>query len=265
MRIGIEGIGLWGHGLTDWQGFVAGLADGFSATAENPGTPVPAGIPARERRRAPLAVKLAIEAINQAATMSGLNEQDMCSVFSSAMGDSHITDYICRTLATDKLSMSPTKFHNSVHNTASGYWSISTGNRLPSTFISAFTNSFPVALLEAAVLAIDEGKPTALALYDVAFGQPLYDICPISEDFAAAFVLTPEPASARWIVDLNIEAITEQNSATQPDNETTFIKERIRNNPVALALTLCELLAGQKPATMRWPLSKQSCLSAQLR
>jgi hypothetical protein len=264
MKIGIEGIGLWAHGLTSWQGFSAGLTDGFSVPAESPGKPAPTGIPARERRRAPLSVKLAIEVINQAATMSEINEQDMCSVFSSAMGDNHITDYICRTLAADKLSLSPTKFHNSVHNTASGYWSISTGNRLPSTFISAFTNSFPVALLEAAALAIDEAKPTALALYDVAFGQPLYDICPASEDFAAAFILTPEPTTARWVLDLNIEATTEQNAAAQPDSETAFIKERLHNNPAALALTLCELLAGQQPATLRWPLSKQSCLSAQL-
>jgi len=258
MKIGIEGIGLWGQGLTGWPEFQAGLDNGFAQQVDKPPAPTPAGIPARERRRAPLSVKLAIECINQAASMAGLPEQDMCSVFASAMGDSHITDYVCKTLADNNRALSPTKFHNSVNNAASGYWSISTGNRLPSSFISGFRNSFPVALLEAAALAISEDRPTALAIYDVAFGNPLFDICPSGEDFAAAFVLTPTPDSARWILELEVE----QFATDAPKSPTPFVQERMHKNPSASALTLCEMLGRAKPDSISWPLGTRTSLVA---
>ena len=85
MKIGINGIGLWGYGMTSWSEFEAGLRSGFANESANPSTPAPAAIPPRERRRAPLSVKMAIEVINQAATMAAIDEQTMCSVFASVL------------------------------------------------------------------------------------------------------------------------------------------------------------------------------------
>jgi hypothetical protein len=256
MKIGINGIGLWGRGLTEWQDFVNGLQQGFSEPPADPGKPGPTSIPARERRRAPLAVKLAVEVINQAATMAKQDESELCSVFASAMGDSHITDYICRTLAGEQKMLSPTKFHNSVHNSTSGYWSISTGSRLPSTFVSAFNDSFAAALLEAATIALSENRPTALAIYDVAFGQPLHDICPASEDFAAAFIVSPDPANSRWALELEFAGDNVANTGSHK-----FINERIQNNPAAHALTLCALLADDSLKQACWQLGPDATLS----
>ena len=45
--------------------------------------------------------------------------------------------------------VSPTRFHNSVHNTAAGYWTIATGRREPTTTITMGDVSFEAALLEA--------------------------------------------------------------------------------------------------------------------
>ena len=61
-------------------------------------------------------------------------------------GDLAITDYMCETLATDPTAVSPTKFHNSVHNAAAGYWTIAAGAMEPATAISA---DFAMGLLEA--------------------------------------------------------------------------------------------------------------------
>ena len=52
-------------------------------------------------------------------------------MFASTYGDLAITDYMCSTLAKAPMTLSPTRFHNSVHNAAAGYWSIATACRQP--------------------------------------------------------------------------------------------------------------------------------------
>jgi len=173
--------------------------------------------------------------------MANVDEAEVCSVFSSAMGDNHITDAICRTLADENDILSPTLFHNSVHNVTSGYWCIATENRQPSTFVSCFKHSFSLALVETVATALSEQKTTVLAIYDTAFAMPLFDICPIREDFAAGFVIDPDTDSATWTFEISMrpEGATYQ-------SKNTYIAERIKNNPAALALSLCELISEEQ-------------------
>jgi hypothetical protein len=57
----------------------------------------------------------------------------------------------------DPLALSPTRFHHSVHNAASGYWAMASHSMAASTALSAFQNSFAAGLLEAATqCAADE-------------------------------------------------------------------------------------------------------------
>ena len=51
--------------------------------------------------------------------------------------------------------LSPTRFHNSVHNAPAGYWSIATQSREPSTSLCRDDESFQAALLEAAAASRD--------------------------------------------------------------------------------------------------------------
>jgi hypothetical protein len=263
MRFGVDGIGLWGQGFSSWEDFCGCINDDFEETLEEQSPPNPENIPGRERRRAPLSVKLAVEVIGQAARMANTKEHDLCSVFSSAMGDNHISDYICRTLAGPDKALSPTIFHNSVNNVTSGYWCIATKNHQPSTFVSCFNHSFPAALLEAVSLATSESRKTALAIYDVAFGPPLFDICPIAENFAAGFIINPDADNARWQFQLNIEQ--KENPSCQSNKP--FINSRIRQNPSAQALMLCELITSNRKS-IEIPMSSgtglQPTLSIQL-
>ena len=48
------------------------------------------------------------------------------TVFTSSGGDGDNCHAICETLATTDRLISPTRFHNSVHNAPAGYWSIAT-------------------------------------------------------------------------------------------------------------------------------------------
>src|SRR5207249_3493148 len=97
-------------------------------------------------------------------------------VFASAYGDLAVNDYLCATLARAPLEVSPTRFHNSVHNAPAGYWAIATGCTRASTAISAGDASFGAGLLEAALLACSESGPTLLAACDVAAVGPLRDV-----------------------------------------------------------------------------------------
>ena len=63
--------------------------------------------------------------------------------------------------------LSPTKFHNSVHNAAAGYWSIGTGSYAPYTAISAYRYTFAAGLLETLAQVVSEGRPILLVAFDI--------------------------------------------------------------------------------------------------
>ncbi|MEJ0008028.1 MAG: beta-ketoacyl synthase chain length factor [Steroidobacteraceae bacterium] len=86
--------------------------------------PQPSLLPPNERRRAPDTVAVALEVAQAACLNAGRDPAQLPTVFASTYGDLAITDYMCSTLARAPLTLSPTRFHNSVHNAASGYWSI---------------------------------------------------------------------------------------------------------------------------------------------
>ncbi|WP_043091560.1 beta-ketoacyl synthase chain length factor, partial [Xanthomonas sp. SHU 166] len=144
----IEGIGFWAPGLPGWT-LAQAFARGEGAPLETPGRPSPQLLAPNERRRAPDTVAVSLDAALAACQDAGRDPATLPSVFTSTHGDLAITDYMCTTLASEPLSVSPTKFHNSVHNAAAGYWTIGAGATAAATAISAHSGSFAQGLLEA--------------------------------------------------------------------------------------------------------------------
>ena len=124
LSVWVSGIGLWAPGASTWDAFRDVVSGGAPSGASE--RPVADVLPPNERRRAPESVLLAAAAAGQAVRMSGRDAATLPCVFASAHGDQVITDYMCQTLATAPLELSPTKFHNSVHNAPAGYWTIAT-------------------------------------------------------------------------------------------------------------------------------------------
>ncbi|MDP3616451.1 MAG: beta-ketoacyl synthase chain length factor, partial [Rhodoferax sp.] len=122
----IEGIGLLGPGLNDWPGAQAVLAGRQPYLPQKTLLPSPTLLPAAERRRSGAIVKLTLATGLEAIAAAGLAAVSLPSVFSSSGGDGENCHAICEMLASQDRQISPTRFHNSVHNTASGYWSIAT-------------------------------------------------------------------------------------------------------------------------------------------
>ena len=203
LQIAVEGIGLWAPGLPGWDAGAAALCGNVELSTQAPARPAPAVLSPNERRRAPESVLLALDVAAQACAMAGRDGAQLPHVFASAYGDLAINDYLCATLARAPLEVSPTRFHNSVHNAPAGYWAIATGCRESSTAISAADTTFGAGLLEAALLAHAEQRAVLFAVFDVAASGPLTDVIACDIAFAAAWVLAP--VSPRAVATLTLD------------------------------------------------------------
>ena len=197
----IEGVGFWASRLPGW----IAARDILTGRAQAPVAPVPrpspALLPPAERRRAPDTVALALEVAARACEAAGRDPKTLASVFASTHGDLAISDAICDTLAKTPSLTSPTKFHNSVHNAAAGYWTIGTGCLKPYTSVSGYYFTFGQGLLEACVQALSEGAPVLYVAFDIEARGPVGTMQPSRGVFAGGLVISPE-ASERTVARL---------------------------------------------------------------
>jgi len=164
--------------------------------AEPPATLLAAAL----RRRASGLTRLVAEVAAQASGQAGAELAGSTFVFGSSLGEVGCAVEIIASFRGEGGLPSPTKFHNSVHNTAVGYLSIATGNRLGATAVAAGPATAPMALLEAAMLLSERGGAALLLLADEALPTPLTS-CGTYSTAAAALYLTAE-RTARSIARL---------------------------------------------------------------
>ena len=170
----IEGLGFWCSGLPSWDAARAFVADG-ERPADAPARPSPQLLAPNERRRAPDTVAVALDVALAACQAAGREPASLASVFASTHGDLGITDYMCATLASAPQTVSPTRFHNSVHNAAAGYWTIGAGCTRAATALSAFDASFAQGLVEA-IAQLGEQEAVLLVGYDGQSDGPLRSV-----------------------------------------------------------------------------------------
>lgn len=240
----VQGIGLIGPGLTDWQSGARALAGEEAYSPSPTNVPPPEGLPPAERRRTGATVKLALSVVQQAVAAAGVDPVRVPAVFSSSGGDGLICHEICETLASADRQLSPTRFHNSVHNAAAGYWSLATGATAASTALCAHDGSFAAGLLEALALVAADHVPVLLSTYETSYPEPLRTKRPLPDSFAVALVLTPAPephALARITASLC-------NAGTAADRLAEPQLEALRAAlPAARSLPLLRLLARREP------------------
>lgn len=191
----IEGIGLLGPGLENWTSGREILAGRAAYVPQKTVVPPPALLPPAERRRCGEIVKLALATSTEAMDAAGVTATDIPSVFTASHGDGHNCHAICEMLASDDRQISPTRFHNSVHNAASGYWSIATGAMAPSAVLCAYDGSFGAGLLEALTQVVVDGTRCILIASDTDYPEPVLSVRPLSELLGISLVLSPEQTS----------------------------------------------------------------------
>ncbi len=234
----IEGIGLLGPGFNNWPDSQAVICGRQAYQPAKTVLRLPALLPAAERRRSGAIVRLTLATGLEATTAAGLDAATLPMVFSASGGDGENCHAICEMLASDDRQISPTRFHNSVHNAAAGYWSIATGAMAPSTVLGAFDACFGAGLLETVTqVVVDDTRAVFLAC-DTSYPEPLYSARPIPDAFGVALVIAPQ-RSPRALAQITISLT----SADADRLEDTAL-ERLRITiPAARGLPLLRGLA----------------------
>jgi hypothetical protein len=242
MRVAIEGIGLCGPGLDGWPASAPVLAGARDYEVAPTRVPPSQLLPANERRRAVQTVKIALAVGAEAFAASGRDPAATASIFTSSGGDGDTIDQILNVLASPNRELSPTRFHNSVHNAPAGYWSIATGSRGASSSLCCHDDSFAAGLLEAAAQVVTEQCAVGLIAYDVCYPAPLGLVRPIGAAFGVALILAPAGGGFASI-DIQLAPKSEASVIASPALESLR-----QNTPAARGLPLLAALARQEAA-----------------
>ena len=238
LEVHVDGVGLYGPGMNGWAQAREVLCGQAQAHLAAPVLPVPDALPPAERRRVGLALKLSMAAGFEAVRQAGVDPRALAAVFASTGGDGDNCHLILETLATADRAVSPTRFHNSVHNMPAGYWSIATGCRAPSTSLCAYDATFVASLLEAATQVATRQAPCLLVAFDTAYPEPLNRQRPIPHAFGVAMVLSPARSATR-LASLRLQLVQ-----AAPTRLAEPVLEQLRGSiPAARCLPLLRHLA----------------------
>ncbi len=153
---------------------------------------------------------------------------------------------ILAALHENEVAISPTQFHNSVHNAAAGYWGIGAGSQRASASVGGHDWVFASGLLQAAIQVAATGQPLLFCACDTPLDPPLAAMRPTGCAFGLAFVLAPPEAGPRLRITYEAEPFEE---AAPP-----------LDNPCARGLPLLAALAGDRTATLRFAMLEDAHL-----
>jgi hypothetical protein len=269
LRVNVVAVAVSGPGLADWETSQPVLIGNETYRAAPIVLQAPAQLSAAERRRAVPSVKLALGVGAACVAQSGLEPSGLPAVFASSGADGETIVAILAALATTSREVSPTRFHNSVHNAPSGYWGIAMQSREAVTSVSCYDASFAAGLLEAGVQAVVGGRPILLIAYDLAYPDPLDRVRHIDAGFGVALVLRSASSAAappdcapldpappgRPLAELRmrVKAGDIAHGCADPGLEALR-----RGNPAARSLPLLVLLANRSAGCVQLELSHGS-------
>jgi Beta-ketoacyl synthase, N-terminal domain len=240
MKCYITGVGVSGPGLPDWRSAAAVLsgAEGYVFSPNQSSGRSPLAGP--ERRRATGVTRLALEVAMEAAGSDRAN-WDIPTVFASSGGEVETCHVIFEQLAKPERIVSPTQFHNSVHNAASGYWGIASGSHQPSTSLACFDDTFSAALLESVAMMSAGFEELLLVAFDCPPPDPIGPFRALLAPFAVALRLR-----LSWVpgVMAGLELGFAEPDGAVPTTMLSRDLEDVRTgNPAARALPLLAALA----------------------
>jgi hypothetical protein len=234
----LDGVGIAGPGFDNWLTARSILAGAAAYESRPLAVPTAQSLPAAERRRTGVVIKVALAVGQEACTNGQLDARQLAAVFSSSGGDNDNCDAICKVLASDDRHISPTRFHNSVHNAPAGYWGIASGAMTPATVLCAHDGSFGAGLLEALTQVAVEGWGTLLIAYDMPYPEPLHAKRPLPAAFGIALALMPE-RSVRSLARIEL-SLADAEPDVLAERELEALRRAI---PCARALPLLQCVA----------------------
>lgn len=174
-------------------------------------------LPPAERRRLNPLTQLALRVAE--GLVAGRDRADLVEtplVYGSADGDGVVLMRLLGALR-DHQPLSPTQFHNSVHNAPAGYWTIGLSSQAATTAIAADDDTIEVALVEGGMQAVVRGGPVLMLAASRSFPEELRRVRPNLRDFAVGAWCEPTAAPGDWrctlaapasesVVDMSLEA-----------------------------------------------------------
>ncbi|GEM_PF-275649 len=181
MKAHILSVGLTAPGLINFKQLETFITEQkFPNTSEPIEKYSPFFLPPNERRRTTSTIKLALKTAEEAWSSYQervSNASDQVSVlFVSKDGDTLISSNICQALSEEEPMVSPTQFHNSVHNAPVGYWMIGQSNQAPASAISAGEFAIGNGLLEAFLQSQERQQPVLVVFYDLPIDEEIPSI-----------------------------------------------------------------------------------------
>jgi hypothetical protein len=248
-QVYIDAVGVIGPGLPDWR-TAREVLRGERQPEPGPLPRPDAGmLPVNERRRAANSVRWALAAAQEAIGASRYRAAEVATVFAASSSDGETLHHLCEALASPQREVSPTRFHNSVHNAVAGYWSIAAGSQRPSSSVCGYDASFAAGLIEAASQGGSEQGAVLLVAYDLPYPPPLYAVRPVAAPFAVAMVLAPEAGPGS--LACSRLTVTSESSAHAPF--PTALQGGLASNPAAQSLLLLEAIARERCEPVRLP------------
>lgn len=237
----VHGLGLWIPGYPSPAAWCASEPD--------PGANAPeaALLAGPLRRRASALTRMAVEVLQQATEAAGCDPATTSSVWATAHGEHTTAIKLLGMMHRGEGKLSPTHFHNSVHNTPSGYASIATGNCAPSTTLTGGGELVVASFLEAMCHLETAAREVVVVLADEPLQTP-FDRTDMATPLALAFCLSREP-----------ERATAALSGLRRDCVAPVkLHERFGPLCVSVALPLMERIALRQPGTVALELEGDS-------
>jgi hypothetical protein len=123
-------------------------------------------LPIMQRKRLSLQSKIALYLANDTVSRSMYSRETLASVFATRYGECRRSYSILEGIVKAE-APTPAAFSASVHNTASGLWSIAAQCTAPSTTVTASDATLHAGLLEAAGMSFETGNQVLFVYADV--------------------------------------------------------------------------------------------------
>jgi len=199
--------------------------------------PAPDSIASRVRRRYSPQTLLAILVADKIAP--ALTDR-AAWVFGSAFGEGETLKIILDALCTPNMAIRPTRFQNSVHNAASGQWTIAQSIRTAATSICGGDCTVGSSLLKAFLQVQLEDRPVGVVLFDVPLPYPLNASHKATVPAGAGFALSPRKGP-KTIAAIEYSLCDTANTKVCSSFAQTALTT---DNPVFAVLPLIECLYG---------------------
>lgn len=243
MKAWIKGISVLAPGIDDWAMLKTILA-GSELPGDGELQPQPPEVLSpRERRRTSRAQRLALNAAVAACRAADIPFDASPCVFASALGDGEVNDAIMHALTLPDRPISPTHFHNSVHNAAAGYWSIGGGNMRSSVSIAAGDATFGAGLMAAMALLANGETTVMLVASDMPMPPPLGQTRPVSAGMAVGIVLADNTTQTGPVLEIAGGTSLPETAMTLPS-----LAPLAKGTPPGRALPLLAAIADAGPA-----------------